>query len=464
MDKTRTKNTLLWGIIVLLDLVLVLWNQSTYDSGDSILHYLYSKQAFNYPQHFLNHWAKPLFVLLSSPFAYLGWAGMKVFNALCIIGSAFYTYKIFQSYNLKPWLAVLFCFAAPQFFLVQASGLTEPLFTLGLIAIIYHLKKQQYILAIILLSFLPFVRSEGWIIWLIISVYMLVIKQWKYLVWIITGTVIYGIIGVLAKGDFLWMFHQNPYAGEEVKYGSGQLLHYVDQLPYVIGFPLFMFLLLGLFDGFQRSIRNQIEKHEFFTVYGVFLGYIVAHSMFWYMGWFHSFGLNRVLIVLIPLVAFIAYRGIERIICAFRFVKPAYIWILASALLVVFPFTSNKAALGLPESFQKEPLQRMIDEIGTYCYDKYPNYSRIYYGNTYFIMSFDKDMDDPREALRIGLLKDYEALDNSLILWDSYFAVTDQDITESFMKKKEGLEFIKRFECEDCRKSYFVDLYRSSDH
>lgn len=461
MDKIQTKQALIWGLIILLDLVLVMLNQSTYDSGDSILHFLYSKQALSYPQHFLNHWAKPLFVLLSSPFAYLGWNGMKLFNALCILGSTYYTFRLFKVYEMKAWLAVLFCFSAPQFFLVQASGLTEPLFTFGLIALIYYLKEEKYIVAMSLLSFLPFVRSEGWIIWLIISVYMLVARKWKYIPWILLGTVLYGMVGWFVDGDFLWMFHQNPYSGEEVKYGSGQLLHYIDQLPYVIGFPLYLFVFIGLFDGFQRSIRAQISNHEFFTVYGVFLGYIVAHSIFWYMGWFHSFGLKRVLIVLVPLVAFIAYRGVERVICAFRFLQTKYVWIGACILLIVFPFTSNKAALGLPESFQKEPLQVMIDDIATYCQKHYPNKTRIYYGNTYFVLSFDKDMDDPKQAMRIGMLNEYDVLDSSLILWDSYFAVTDQDVTESFIQKKEGLRFVKRFECEPCKKRYYVDLYSS---
>ena len=37
---------------------------------------------------YLDHWGKPLFTLLASPFAQLGFAGMKAFNALCMLGVA----------------------------------------------------------------------------------------------------------------------------------------------------------------------------------------------------------------------------------------------------------------------------------------------------------------------------------------------------------------------------------------
>lgn len=457
MDKWLKKEVV-WVVIILLDCFLVYLNSNTYDSGDSIVHFLYSKQSFQYPKYLMHHWAKPIFVLLSAPFTQLGWIGMKMFNTICVLGSTYYCYQLFKSYQLKPFAAVLLCFAAPQFFLVQASGLTEPLFALVLIAIVYYLKTDRLILGLVLLSFLPFIRSEGWLIAPVVLVYLVSIKKFRYSPYILMGTVLYGLVGLWYYSDFLWMFHQNPYSGIEEKYGSGEWLHYVNQLPYVIGFPLFMFFLLGMYDGFHRLIKAQMTRHEFILIYGMVFAYITAHSIFWAEGLFHSFGLNRVLIVLIPLIAFIGYRGIERIICAFSFVPSKFIWLGACALLLVFPFTKNKAALDLPDSITKEPLQLMIDDIRSYTDSIYGS-RPLYYGNFYIPMSYNKDIDNSKEAMSIGLLKEFKAKKGSLVLWDSYFAPSDQGISTEYLEQKEELLFVRRFNCEDCDKRYFIDLY-----
>lgn len=460
MDKWFRRQHILWIALVILDIILVQMVQSTYDSGDSILHYLQAKQAIHYPLYYLNHWAKPVFVLLSSGFAAFGWNGMQLFNTLCILGSTAICYRLFSAYQLKSWTAIVLCFAAPLYFLVQSSGLTEPLFTLFLVSIIYLFKKEKTVLAVILLSFLPFIRSEGWVVAPIFMLYLAQIKQWKAMPFVVVGTIIYGIAGYFVYSDFLWMFHQNPYQGVEPKYGSGDWLHYVNQLQYVIGFPLFTFFLLGIYDGFWRSLKGNISWHEFYLVYGITIGYIAAHSIFWAEGLFHSFGLNRVLIVLIPLIAFIAYRGIERIACAFSFIMPKYVWYSLVGIAIVFPFTENKAGLNLPESVQQEPLQSMIDGVRHYTDSAYGN-KTIYYGNTYIPMSYNLDIDNPDEALKIGLLLDYAAEPESLVLWDSYFAPSDQNVSEGFIQHKDGLKFIKRFNCVECRKSYYIDLYEA---
>lgn len=52
----------------------------TGDSGDSIHHYLFAKYAPIHPSLFFNHWAKPLYVLIFSPFAQFGFIGVKILN------------------------------------------------------------------------------------------------------------------------------------------------------------------------------------------------------------------------------------------------------------------------------------------------------------------------------------------------------------------------------------------------
>ncbi len=448
----------LWFFIVVADLILVFLTESTYDSGDSVVHYLYSRQALIYPKYLMHHWAKPLFVLLSSPFSYWGWIGMKLFNAICMLGASYYTYKLFQSYHIKGAMAVLFCFAAPHFFLVQSSGLTEPLFTVSLIAIVYYLRSDRFIIAMIVLSFLPFVRSEGWIIAPVVLFYLLITKRIKYTPFILVGTVIYGLVGLGYYDDFLWMFHQNPYSGTEDKYGSGFWLHFVNQLPYVIGYPLYFLVFIGIFDGFTRLMKGLMDPFELVIIFGITIAYFAAHSSFWALGIFHSFGLKRVLIVLIPLFAFIAYRGLDRVVCAFGFLSPIAVRNAILLSVIIFPFTGNKAGLNLPLSVQKEPLQRMIDDVREYTDSTFGD-RRIYFGNWYVPMTYGKDIDNEKQAVAIDRLKYEPAMSGSIVIWDSYFSVSDKEVSADLLRSKPELDLVRRFECEDCKHPYTVEVY-----
>src|ERR1043165_5405053 len=73
--------------------VTIIAFDGTGDAGDSITHYLFSRYAPIHPQLYFDHWAKPLFVLLASPFAQLGITGMKIFNSLVSLGTILVTFR-----------------------------------------------------------------------------------------------------------------------------------------------------------------------------------------------------------------------------------------------------------------------------------------------------------------------------------------------------------------------------------
>jgi hypothetical protein len=83
-----SRNNLIWLLIIIINAILVFNVESTFDNGDSILHYLQAHQAMETTHYFMDMWAKPIFILLAFPFAKIGWIGMKKFNMLCILGSA----------------------------------------------------------------------------------------------------------------------------------------------------------------------------------------------------------------------------------------------------------------------------------------------------------------------------------------------------------------------------------------
>jgi hypothetical protein len=446
----------IWLVIIVLDLILVFSSDSTFDNGDSIVHYLQSHQAWQSPNFFMDMWAKPIFVIFSSPFASIGWWGMKFFNSLCVLLSAYYTKRIFEHYQLKGWWGVFLSFFAYSFFLVQSSGLTEPLFMVLLVTIVYFELKNNSIASHTLLSFLPFVRSEGYIIVLIFLAYLLFDKRWKYLPYIFIGTVGYGIAGLFVYQDFLWMWNQNPYAGIEAKYGSGDITHFIEQLPYVIGLPIFILFFLGVFRGGMRFFQGRMELKELLLLYGVCLGYIAAHSIFWRYGLFHSFGLTRVLIVVIPFIAFIAYRGLEWLLCSFHCVPRKYIIRVVIVIIAVFPFVNNKMAMDLPNSIKLTDNQELTVQLGKWIEKSPYNDLPIYCNDHFLAVVLDKKIDTELQFSHFKILKQKEPITPSLIVWDSYFAVTDAELTVNSIEKKYSIRLIKELNSDDSKLSYKV--------
>jgi len=388
--------------------------------------------------YFMDHWAKPLFVLLSSPLASIGWWGIKLFNTICVLLSIYYASKVFEYYVINKWWAVFLSFFSFSFFLIQSSGLTEPLFTLFLTVIVYLEIKDNTKIAFVLLSFLPFVRSEGWIIGCIIVVYALYAKKYKYLPYLLLGTVIYGIAGLFVYQDFLWMFHQNPYSGVEAKYGSGSALHFVNQLPYLIGLPIYILVFLGFFKGGLDFFKGRI--------YGVCLGYIVAYSIFWRYGMFHSYGLTRVILVIVPLLSYIAFKGLEWLVCALYFLPKKGIVGVFIFAITIFPFIGNKMAMGLPHSFQLKPNQVLAQDCSTWLIEQNLADNPIYTNVFFLPLTLDKKIETSDEVTEMKYLTAANDLDKgTLIIWDSYFSVTDAEITQEFIESNFNCNELKSF-------------------
>ena len=246
----------------------ILFFDGTGGAGDSIQHYLFAKFAPLHPQLFFNHWAKPVYVLLVSPFAQFGFIGVKIFNAIVSLLSIFFTFKIAQKLNLKNAImgAVILIFS-PLYFVLTFSGLTEPLFALFISISLYAILKHKYIAACLIVSFLPFIRSEGLIIIGVFAFYFLLKKKWKLIPLLLFGNVVYSIAGFFVYNDFLWVFNKIPYAHLSSTYGSGRLFHFVDQLIYIVGVPIYILFWLGVISIIWKSIiliLNNFAKQKLF--------------------------------------------------------------------------------------------------------------------------------------------------------------------------------------------------------
>ena len=57
------------ALLVIGYTILVFLSEGTVGGADDMTHYGYSRYAYQFPYFFLNHWGKPFFTAITSPFA-----------------------------------------------------------------------------------------------------------------------------------------------------------------------------------------------------------------------------------------------------------------------------------------------------------------------------------------------------------------------------------------------------------
>lgn len=406
----------------------------TGDSGDSIHHYLFAKYAPQHPALFFNHWAKPVFVLLASPFAQFGFIGMKLFNVLISLLSIFFTFKSAEKLNLKqPQLVAVFIMLMPLNYVLTFSGLTEPLCALFVAAALYYTLTQKYLVACLILSFMPFVRSEGLLIIGVFAIFLLLMKQWKYLPLLITGHVLYSLAGAFVHGNLLWVFNKIPYARLSSNYGHGTLTHFFEQLTYVVGVPLYMLFWFGVLAIIYKSFKRQSNLQMQILILGGFFCFFVAHSLFWYLGIFNSMGLKRVFVGVAPLMALIALNGYcfltEELLHKHLKIKNT-VQIVLLVYVLAFPFTSNPAAIDWKKQMHLRDEQVVAQQVVNTLIAEQGKGHRIVSAHPYISEIMQLDHFDQVQRLELTQPNLSQLKSGDILIWENWFALVECTITK----------------------------------
>jgi hypothetical protein len=413
----------------------LIFYDGTGDSGDSVLHYLYARESITHPENLLNHWAKPIFTLLAAPFAQLGFIGIKIFNVIATFFTCYLTFKSAQKLGLKnSILAPFFILLSPLVFILMFSGLTEPLFALLCAVGLYFTLNKSYTTAAILLSFIPFVRSEGLIIIGVFALYFLIQKEFKAILFFGLGHLVYSLVGIFVYHDFFWIITQNPYQTSS-HYGFGEWDHFVKQLPFIVGLPLFGLLIIGGMSLGIQIIQKKINL-QLLLILGAFVAFFVAHTVFWRFGLFHSMGLTRVLIGVSPFFALIMLIGantIESLIKQKLNARFIYVFYLLIAYVFIFPFTSNRAAIEPHKSMVKASDLKTIEAIRNRVVEKNLQVKRLVYTHTYCAMAFDFDHFDTLKSMPLLASNSAKLKKGDLVIWDNWFSVVEGGITKQFL-------------------------------
>lgn len=443
-------------------LLLTFFSEGTFDAGDGIRHYLISRYSWNHPGLFLDSWGKPFFTLVSSPFSQFGLYGTTVFNIVCGIASSYLVYRIAKKMNYKPpVLAIPFLLFAPIYFPTMNSGLTEPFFGLVLILSILLMIEKRYRAAAILISFLPFVRTEGFLFLPLFFIVLVYYKSFIPALLLSFGTVVYSIIGFFYFGDFLWIKTQNPYNGSNKDtYGSGELFSFAEKYDVIWGVVLAALLVLGVLliiiqiffkrkDLSEKKTLSSFINIEATLILGCFIVFFAAHSIMWWKGLANSMGLVRVFAGVIPCSTLICLKGFN-LLTPDVFLKNRFIKGSAIAVLLFFvvlkPFQSEHFPFKLSQ--EQVLVKEAADWMKAEGYDK----RKLYYLYPYLPLLLDIDAFDFNKAADLWGLYPHmkkegvsSIPDGTIVFWDAHFGPNECGIPLDTIMNDPNFDLIKTF-------------------
>jgi hypothetical protein len=395
---------------------------------------------------YFDHWAKPVYVLLASPFAQLGFVGLKIFNALITLITIITTCKVAEELNFKnAKLILIIMLFSPLYYILTFSGLTEPLFALFVSLGIYFSTKNKFNLAFIIISFLPYVRSEGLIIIGVFILFAIYNRLWKLIPLFLCGSLFYAIAGYFVHHDFLWVFTKIPYAKLSSVYGHGPLFHFVEKLINVTGVPIYILFWIGFLSLVYSTFNSKQNAVAYILILIGFITFFIAHSLFWYLGIFNSMGLQRVLLCLMPMIAVIALQGFnfltENEYLLNHNIKLSIQFVLI-LLMLVFPFVPNPAAINWKKDMLLSQEQTTAKEIVACIKRKrslqYPIlYNHHYLSDVFNLDHFDNTMHEKITDFSISKMKV-----GDLVVWDDKFSREESDISLQALISKTELKII----------------------
>jgi hypothetical protein len=427
MDFNRHLHYYLLLALLVSFVILLFQSEGTAGGADDLNHYRFARYSFSNPGFFFDTKAKTVFTLLRAPVAQLGYTALQISNILLGLAAALLTFYTARKLRYDhPLLALFLLVFAPMYTLMMLSGMNEVMFSFFLILGIYLYFNNKSIWSAVVISMLPFIRTEGFIVFPLFILAFLINRQWKALPLLFSGFLVISLAGTFHYGDFFWMITKNPYTGNASDiYGSGELLYYVDRFNPIFGLPLFVLIVLGLLYipiYFLRSGKR--ERPAFITEVLVgflpFLAYFCAHSYVWWKGMGNSVGEIRVMAAVFPsavLLALFAWKNLLGLVKIGNNAR-AVIGILMAACLVFIPFQVHTIPVPL------SPPQKLIKEAVSWLEDMDYSERKIYYWDPFWWYLLDKEpIGNPKvqEGLFDRMNPAKNILPGEIILWDAHY-------------------------------------------
>ena len=440
-----------FGFALLAVSVLVIsyfiWISSGFHGGgDSLAHYQLAKFSLQYPINLLNHWGKPFFTLLAMPFAQFGFKGIQYFNLFGGVVTSLLAMAIASELKWKyRWVLASLIVFAPIYFQEFFSGLTEVTFA-WLLLLVYWLRlKKQFAASLVLLSFLPLVRTEAalFLVWFGL-IDLVERRNWQPLL-LFTAAIIYSLIGWIAKDNMLWLITEMPYTGGENIYGSGMLTHYLNLMPDTLGWVVLLPALLGTALLPIQLLKGEKDAQWVFKYLLVpSLIYICFHSVMWYVGRV-SLGLPRMLAVVAPLFALLAVYGIQMLFSGINRTMGNLLAFAICGFLVWNTFSNEQLPLELGDE------EKVLEQAAEFIRDNGLGSHKIHYYSLYNEVSLGLDPHNSEQCQQIVHNRanpHEEVKSGSLVIWDAHFAPNEGAMPLENLTSNEHFEVLKVFKPE----------------
>lgn len=450
------------GLVFILGVVVYglnfLFAEGFNGGADSFTHYQISRYSWNYPDLLLDQWGKPVFTILFSPLAQLGFQAVILGNMALIFVGAWMAFLIAKKLELKRphWIPFMVLFT-PIVAGNAISGLTEMICALFLIGFILLALNEKFIWGSVLLSFMPFARSEGFVIIAVVIMFFVLTKRMKYLPYLLVGSVVFNFIGWAITGKPLWIFQSNPYMGSSYddSYGSGPVYHFV-----MYGVPVFgIGFLLWLWQTFREfpAVFNLFKSHQWslqkqvwiFLILGTSWAYFLAHTVLWWQGIMASLGLVRVMFVIAVPVALLALKAWENLRWSeMRWANAAFL-----VLIAVAPFTMRLFPLQEIQILPALGVEEQVNVKALAILEQQPQLSeaKVYIGHPYMNIILERDpynrsvsesmtsFDEKGE-----LVYNYKsAKSGDLVIWDGHYGPNELHLPADSIEVDGNFQFIQ---------------------
>ncbi len=429
--KLLNNNRIIYFVLALgfiAGVIVIFFTQVSYGGADNYSHYKFAHWGWQYPKLLFNHWGKPVFTILASPFAQFGAVGMQLYNLLLGFGTAIIIWKIAQILKLKNSpLSLLLVLFTPIYFILLFTTLTEVSFSFFLAAGILLFFKKKYILSALAISLLPLIRTEGIILLPLFIIAYSLKKQFMAIPILSIGFWVITILGLPYYDDFWWLITKMPYSGDAKDiYGSGSFFHFINDTRGILGYPIGALAVIGFF----ATVFNWIVVDKFrltntfyflFLVSGSYFLFLTAHSFVWWQGMGNSLGLVRVMASVTPLAALLTLVGINWLQSLFKQKSSLLSYIITTSLLIWIIILGINTHIS---GFRKSKPQQLMSETAQYLKDNSLLNNKIYYFDPQLLADIELNpFDNTKSAEGIpnsaNITKSMP--ENSIIVWDAHF-------------------------------------------
>lgn len=456
MLSSKHFNPLLYAFCVLFSVSWLIYcmisNTVPVDTGDGLTHYFVSQATWSNPVKFIHHWGKPVFSLLASPFAQFGLNGIVTFNILVFLVSCWISKLLMNHLKVPSALQLIFplvLLAADDYSSTILAGLTEPLFNLLVLFSALMFVRKKWIVFAIILSFLPFARSEGQLPLILGFLLILYSKQYKSIPFLVTGFVFYGMVGLFLIGNFWWYFTDSPYHMDNAIYGVGTWNHYLINYDLFIGQSGLILLLIGIPSMIYFLIKRRWEFVQFelsFFSFGIFIGIVGLHSYFWATGQNGSLGLTRIATQGMPLFLILNLSFIGR----WNWSKHQLIYIPSVLICLILgtKLIRTKKFPQVPNAMEKQIIvaKKFIEPYlkkDRKVFYHFPYFSYLMNENPHSLL----ESSVTRPFASVNLTSDLKRLfkKGDFVIWDSHFGPKEMGMSLELIDKHKELVLVKEF-------------------